>query len=108
MMMMGGVALIACLIPLVAVGILAVAVIGSVTGRSPDLLRRVLPPGILPDREQTGASVGKEPDRQAGSQQRAAGHARKLGYVRTCHECGTQIDRKWDYCPSCGAKLYWE
>jgi hypothetical protein len=46
MMMMGSVALAACLIPLIAIGVLVVAFIQALTGGSSELLERLLPPGV--------------------------------------------------------------
>ena len=43
-MMMGGLALVACLVPLIAIGMLVVALIWALTGKSSDLLERLLLP----------------------------------------------------------------
>lgn len=113
-MMMGGVALAVCLIPLIAVGVLAVAFVQALTGGSSELLNRLLPPGIPAIRAAT------DPPRLRGHKQRVdyapigvrqtRGEARAetLDYDRQCQECGTSITRKLEYCPTCGAKLYWE
>ena len=113
-MMMGGIALAACLIPLIAIGMLVVAFIQALTGGSSELLERLLPPGVPaiqaatdpPQRRVGGQRVDYAPigARQSG----AANSAESLDYVRRCHKCGTSITQKLDRCPTCGTKLYWE
>jgi hypothetical protein len=111
-MMMGGglFFIILCLLPLLALGALAVAVIGMITGRPVDIYQWLIParqtateshPASLPDPEeqklQGYAPLGV----------RQADHPPALDYVRTCQECGEGLERRWEYCPACGTKLYW-
>jgi hypothetical protein len=113
-MMMGGLALIACLVPLIAVGMLVVALIGVLMGKSPDLLERLLPPGIPVVRPAKDSTPPQAKERRVDYEPLGTRHAHvedtaePLGYVRTCHECGASIERRLDNCPSCGAKLYWK
>jgi hypothetical protein len=113
-MMMGGLALAACLVPLIAIGMVVVALIGVLMGKSPDLLERLLPPGIHAVRPVADPAPHQAKEQRVdyeplGTRQtHVEDTAEPLGYVRTCHECGASIERKLDNCPSCGAKLYWK
>lgn len=113
-MMMGSVALAACLIPLIAIGMLVVAFIQALTGGSSELLERLLPPGVPAIRAATDPPRQRvreqrvEYARMGARRARAESSAEVLDYVRRCHECGTGITHRLDRCPTCGAKLYWE
>jgi len=113
--MMGGVALAACLIPLIAIGMLVVAFIQALAGGSPELLERLLPPGVPAIRATTDPPRERARNKQSvnfapiGSRKVGAeSGAELLDYVRHCHKCGMSITHKLDRCPTCGAKLYWE
>jgi hypothetical protein len=107
-MMMGGLALAGCLIPLIAAGMLVVALISALMGKSTDLLEQLLPPGILPD--PTGEKTAPDVNRHAfASHNEPSDHAvQPIGYDRSCHECGWIVQYRWDYCPHCGARFYWD